>query len=167
MAWRRWYGNASVYDKLTDELRDFWACRQATLNLVTIAALKQCAYVRVQGDHDHAQPDHVVGWNAIKALYASCTRGNTNTYHASMTYWGALNGTDTGTPDPTAAPDLCDAATWMALTDLQDMSKWPTSDWIAVSSGSAGDSNPPNSVVAWTSHVDLVRWAMAEDFTWA
>jgi len=164
--WRRWYGNASVYDELTEELRTFWACRQATLNLVTIATSKQCAYVRVQGSYDHAQPDHVTGWNAIKALFASCFGGNTNTYHASMTFWDALNGTDTGIPDPTAAPDLCDCGTWKAVDDLQDVLKWPTTDWIEVSSGAADRSKPLNSLVAWTSHVDLVRWAMAKDFTW-
>jgi hypothetical protein len=99
--------------------------------------------VRLQKATDHALPDWLMQRHAIRAMNAALADGaHPHVYFTdSDGYLPAINARQDATP--------AHYATSWDVDDWQSYQPW----W-------------PDGLLAWSLEVDLVRWAVAQDFDW-
>ena len=137
---------------LDRQLEIFWY-RRVAINTLSTVASNQTAYVRIQSQEDHAQPDHMLQRHAIKALNAAFEGNERHVYYAGAAgYWDDIIHGVEPTPDKMASafdidnPDRTGGDT--SWGDVDDF--WPLLP----------------EYLAWGTQVDLVRWAVQTSFSW-
>ena len=136
---------------LEEQISTFWQDRVATRWLPEVAS-GRTAYVRIQGSEDHNQPVWMYQRHAIKAMNAAFSGSGQHVYFAGAEgYWYYLSQKQLVPPDRMTAefdidnPDPAGDHTWGDCSQF-----WPTI----------------TEDLAWSTQVDLVRWAMQTDFHW-
>ncbi len=141
--WLRWYGEPAYQrDTLASEQAAFWSDREATPWLAQLHDVR-CAYVRLQKLTDHAMPDWLMQRHAVRAMNAAWADGaHPHVYWTDVqSYQSAVVAREDGTP--------------ARFDSAQDEDAWEVyREWW------------PDRRLGWTLQLDLVRWAVAEDFDW-